>query len=133
MGDERSLILQFAQAIGADGRAQLIDRENRTNGRWISVEQSVASRQAFFVTARADIVPLEADSAQDAGLLSGLAEHLVQEGWTPVLDASGRPGHVHLNVRITDDDYRNNFLDLLKRCGKGRLIHQAIRPLLSPT
>ena len=125
-----ALVLAFAKAIvRPGGRAKLIAPDNTTLPGWCSIEDA-AKQGAFLIETAPEILPIDCDEPELAPRVSQLAAELKSEGVTPVVLASGGPGHRHLFARIDDPARRARFAARAKTLGLQ--VKPAIRPPLAP-
>ena len=130
---DSELILRFALFVARPrGDGMLIEENNRRDG-WVPIIEAVRSGRTFAVEVAHDILAIDQDDPHLACALDRLSRELVAAGYTPVLVASGRDGHRHLFVRVTD---RARWIGRAGCLGfKGdaiRIGNNRIRPPLSP-
>lgn len=134
MSADSETILRFAHAIARPGaRALIIDKDNQSGG-WMSIDGAVRSGQALAVSCRPEILALDADGSEIGALLEHCGVCMTKlAGLSPVLVASGRPGHRHLFVRIVDARIRADFEEWARNHGIDvRKDQKLIRPPLAP-
>lgn len=98
--DEQQLCLAFAEAIvRPGGKALLIDSENHS-GEWVTVQDAVASGQAFAVEPADSILGVDLDEPEDRAWVEQMRLGLTERGCQFVTVESGREGHLHLWVLL---------------------------------
>ncbi len=123
---------RLALAIAAPGsQAMYLDADNACAG-WAPIPEAAASGRPYCVEVADGLLPIDADRPDAEAVLAPLVREARAAGATPVLVASGRPGHRHLLVRLPRADRRRlalraRALGLDVRTGSARL-----RPPLSP-
>ena len=119
------------------GNAVLINPDN-SKLRWVSIETAATARMAFAVEVAPEILAVDADSpALGLRAQGDLARSLIETGITPVIVASGRPGHRHVFARISDPTLLLRIKARARSAhyaeGSKRLdVRYAIRPPLAP-
>src|SRR5437667_3773411 len=125
-----TIIEAIANAVKRPGgNACLLDADNQSRG-WIPVAEAIHSGQPFFVDVADDILAIDCDNPDLAGRVHEIASDLRTRGHRPVLVESGRPGHLHLFVRVADPEARASFVERAKQSGLDP--RRSIRPPLSP-
>lgn len=127
------MVDSFAVAVARPDRAAfVIDADNDNNGEVaVSAAAYLRDRPAFVVDLRHGILAWELDDAHDASAGLSFAAVVEERGHAPVIVASGRPGHIHVFVRVVDASDRERVCALARSAG---LSHprRHIRPPLAP-
>lgn len=123
-------VLSIARAIvRPGGKAMIITAGNRSGG-WLTLERAVASGAAFAVEVADDVLALDADNSDRGREAEALARRIANDGYAPVIVASGRPGHRHAFVRVDDHAARARYAAEARVAGID--VRQCIRPPGSP-
>jgi hypothetical protein len=96
----------------------------------VSLSDAVTSGRAFFVKVAEEILALDADRPEGLSTLAVFDGRLKEVGLSPVVVASGRPGHGHLFVRFRDCLDQRRWREEARLAGFD--IRSDIRPPLSP-
>lgn len=97
------ILYAFTTAIVRPGGNALLIGPDNEKLRWVSIETAATARAAFAVEVAPEILAVDADSRALGRRAQGdLARSLIESGITPVIVASGRPGHRHVFARIAD-------------------------------
>jgi hypothetical protein len=128
---EEEQALGLAWAVARPGsRALLIAPNNESLG-WVAVEEAVAGGRSFAVNVDEDMLALDADDEAKGRFVEEiLAPEISSKGISPVVIASGRPGHRHLFARIEDRRLKRELADRAQE--RGIDVRRTIRPPLSP-
>ena len=128
----------FATAIVRPGGNALLINPDNSKLRWVSIETAATARMAFAVEVAPEILAVDADSPALGLRAEGdLASSLIETGFTPVIVASGRPGHRHVFARISDPALLLRIKAQVRseRYAEGRKrldVRHSIRPPLAP-
>ena len=142
---------QFAQLVRKPNTPVLLyDAEGGKAG-WAkdvpdAIQKLDNKAKAFCVVCRDDLLIVDCDTAEASEyILKEFKSHLLNDGLSPVILASGRPGNIHLFVRVGDKDLYRNYLKTIRAYGhahgingkamdlrEGREQHLPIRPPFSP-
>lgn len=123
-----NLIEALTRTVTTDRRGQRLDAQNKVGG-WADISTLVADGAAFFVTLDADVLGLDADTREASHLVTQIAHEMREAGLRPVVLESGRPGNLHLFVRITHAETFSRYAERAKAGGVD--VRRTQRPPLS--
>lgn len=129
MSDD-DLRLKFAQAIiKPHGKALLLNPDNSAAG-WVDLSDAVSSRRSYAVDAARCIVPVDWDGS--GGLLRArqFADAAAELDLRTLVATSGRPGHAHSFIRVSDPQKRESLVRIAR--ARGGDVRRTIRPPLAP-
>jgi hypothetical protein len=96
------LVKNFAHAVvRPGGKALLIAPSNRADG-WVSIDDAVAAHTSFAVEVAEEVLALDIDRSELTKHAERLIAQLEGTGSTPIVIASGQPGHHHVFARLND-------------------------------
>lgn len=115
-----------------NGRKERIGSASLTALRTVAASNPDSfDRRAFCVRAAGDLLVLDADDHAAAAVARQVAERAEGLGLEPVVATSGRPGNLHVYVRVVDDRLREVLSALASEGGVDVRTGNWVRPPLS--
>lgn len=137
-------LLQLARVAAKPGTlAMLIEGANQRFARLLPIEAAITAvhhdapdktgaRSTYTIDPDDAVIPIDGDDPSRAAQLDMFAARCRKLGLRPVLQASGRPGHRHLWVRVEDARLRARLIAFAEELEIGIRVRQRMRPLLAP-